>query len=137
MTGPHSILINKEKNLCEYGGSFGIFLTLTCLIQHFIFAIPGPVTGPMIPAYMFSIAAFIFLALQKPISIVLLIISAALSFIIEYLWIMHYAFSLVVLLLFIYHAIIIVIVFMENIPKKLKMKKAAQKAERDMWADKI
>ena|SRR5215813_4566678 len=137
MTEPNTILTNREKNLCEYGGGFGVLLTITCLIQHFIYAIPSPITNPMIPAYFFTIASFLFFAFQKGFSIVLLIISAAISFIIEFLWITHASFSLVVLMLFIYNVTIIIALFVENIPKKLKMKRAAEKAERDVWAGKI
>ena len=137
MTEPNTILTNGEKNFCEYGGGFGVLLSLTCLIQHLVIAIPNSTTNPMIPAYVFTIIAFIFLALQKFISVVLLIISAVFSLVIQYLWITHYSFSLVVLLLFVYHMVIIVSFFIENMPKKLKMKKVAEKAERESWSGKI
>jgi len=137
MIPANNILTTAEKNLCEYGGGFGVALTLTCLIQHLIFAIPGPVTNPMIPAYIFSILAFLLFAFQKFFSIIMLIVGGLFSLIIEYLWITHYAFSLVVALLLIYHIVIIVVLFSNGIPAKLRMKKAAEKAERDMWAGKI
>jgi hypothetical protein len=137
MHDPNNILTNSEKNLCEYCATFGVLLSLTCLVQHSIFAIPGRITNPMIPAYVFAIVAFLLLGLKKPVSVILLIISAGFSFIIEYLWLTHYAFSLVVLLFFLYHVIIITLLFTEQVPKKLKMKAAAEKNERDTWAGKI
>jgi len=137
MIPANNILTTADKNLCEYGGGLGVALTLTCLIQHFIVVIPGPVTDPMIPIYIFSIVGFLLFALQKFFSIIMLIASGLFVLIIEYLWFTHYSFSLVVALLFIYHIIIIVILFATGIPAKLIMKKKAEKAERDMWAGKI
>lgn len=137
MNDSHSILTNSEKNLCEYGAALGVVLTLICLVQHIIAVIPSHITNPMVPAYVFTIIAFILLGFQKPIAVVLLIISAGFSAIIEYLWITHYSFSLVVMLLFIYHVVAIVVLFMQDIPKKIKVKRAAEKADRDMWAGKI
>ena len=137
MSDPNSILTNREKNLCEYSAVFGVLLTLTCLIQHIIVAIPGPVTNPMLPAYVFIVISFLLLGFQKDFSIIFLIISAAISLIIVYLWITHYSFSLVVSLLFVYHIVIVIVLVIESIPKKLRMKKAAAKAERDQWAGKI
>lgn len=134
---PHNVLTNSQKNLCEYSAVFGALLSLTCLVQHLIVAIPNYVTYPMIPAYVFAIIAFILLGIQKHISIVLLIISGLFSFIINYLWVTHFAFSVVVLLFLLYHVIIIVVLFIEQIPQKLKMKRAAEKAERDNWSGKI
>jgi predicted membrane protein len=137
MQDPNTILNNREKNLCEFTAIAGVLLTLTCLVQHLIVTIPNSLTNLMIAAYPFMIVAFLLLGLQKPISIVFVIIGAALSALLEFLWIMHYAFSLVVLLLFMFHTVIVIVLFMEKIPRKLKMKRAAQRAEADAWADKI
>ena len=137
MTEPNRILTNSEKNLCEYGGALGVAFAVTCLIQHCIFVIPSPVTRAMVPPYFFMILAFLFFAFQKPFSIILLIISGVFSLIIELVWLLHISFSLVVTLLFSYHLIIIITVFVEGIPKKLRMKRDAERAEREIWAGKI
>jgi hypothetical protein len=137
MHDPGNILTNSENNLCDYTATFGVLLSLTCLAQHLIFAIPGRVTNPMIAGYILAIISFLLLGLKKPVSIILLIISTGFSFIIEYLWLTHYSFSLVVLLFFLYHVIFIIVLFTEQVPKKLKMKEAAEKNERDIWAGKI
>src|SRR5258705_876417 len=112
MTEPKSVLTNRETILCEYGGSFGVLLALTCLVQHLILMISSTTPNLMIFAYIFTCIAFLSLALQKFWSIVLLIVSALLSLLIEYLWIIHYIFSFVVLLLFVYHVVIVVTLFM-------------------------
>jgi len=137
MSAPYTQLDNRSKNICEYGGIFGVLLSLTCLIQHIAVAIPGKVTNPMIPGYLFAILAFTLLGLQKSYAVILLIISGAYSAFIEYQWIKHYSFSLVVLLLFIYHILIIVAMYAEQIPERLKQKKLAEKAEEDEWRGKI
>jgi len=87
--------------------------------------------------YVFAIISFLLLGFQIHFSVFLLIVSAAISLMIEFLWMANFAFSLVVLLLFLYHGVIVVVVFVEGIPKKLRMKSAAAKAERDLWAGKI
>jgi len=133
----HSTLTSGQKNLCEYGGVIGILLSLTCLIQHLILAIPSAVTNPMIPAYVFAVVSFLLLSLQKQIASILLIISFVFMFIINAVWAMYFSFSLAVLLLLVYHLVAIIILFVEKIPMKLKLKAAAEKAEKDNWADKI
>ena len=130
-------LTTRQKNLCEYGGIFGMLLTLTCLIQHIAVAIPGKITNPMIPGYIFAIAAFALLGLQKTYAIILLIISGSNAAFTEYQWMKHYSFSLVVLMLFLYHIIIIVTMYTEKIPERLKQKRQAKKEEEDLWKDRI
>jgi hypothetical protein len=134
---PSELLTTRQKNLCEYGGIFGVLLTLTCLVQHIAVAIPGKVTNPMIPGYVFAIAAFTLLGLQKTYASILLIISGANAAFTEWQWMKHYSFSLVVLLFFIYHVIIIVSLYAEQVPERLKQKRRAEKEEADLWKDKI
>lgn len=137
MPDPSSSFSNRDKNFCEYGGIFGVLLSLTCLIQHIAVAIPGKVTNPMIPGYLFAIAAFALMGMQKTYAVILLIISGANAAFTEYQWMKHYSFSLVVLLLFIYHIIIIVAMYAEQIPERLKQKKLAEQAEEEKWRGKI
>jgi hypothetical protein len=137
MASPLDALSSRQKNICEYGGVFGILITLTCLIQHIAVVIPGKITNPMIPGYIFTMIAFTFLSLQRASSIILLFVSAAIIAFIEYQWMMHFSFSLVVLILFIYHVMIIVGIYTEQIPEALKRKQQIKKEEDDLWKDKI
>ena len=134
---PHNPLTERQQNLCSYSGVFGIMLTVTCLIQHFVVAIPGWITNSIVVFYLFISISFLVLALQKVIAPLLLIISAVLSLMIQYLWMKNYAISLAVLLLFLYTAVIIVALFTEHIPQKLKEKHKAEKAEEDLWSGKL
>lgn len=133
----NQILTHWQKNICEWGGILGALLSLTCLIQHIAVAIPNSITNPMIPGYLLAIISFILLALQKPVAIVLLFISTVYAAINEYLWMSNYAFSLVVLLLFVFHIIILVAVFTEQIPQLLKTLRQAEKEEAAKWEGKI
>jgi amino acid permease len=94
-------------------------------------------TKIMLPGYLFAIVSFILLALQKRFAVILLIISGAYSAFIEYQWMRYDVFSLVVLLLFMYHVIIVVTVYVEQIPERLKQKELAKKKEEDEWRGKI
>jgi len=133
----HSILTERQTNLCEYGGVFGVLLTLTCLIQHMIFTINTWLTQLMIPGYLFTIVVFILLALKKPVSLILLIISVVISLTMQLIWTRHQAISLVVICLFIYHIIMLLALHAEHVPARLKEKQRLERAERDEWAGKI
>jgi uncharacterized membrane protein len=137
MAESHTVLTRREKNTCEYLGVAGALLSAACFVQHIALAIPSYLTYPMIPAYVFAVICFICLALQQPLSVILLIISAVFTFAIEYIYITHFSFSLLVILLLLYQVITLVLLYNDSIPKKLKMKRAAEKAEKDEWAGKI
>ncbi len=128
---------NRQKNICEYGGIFGVLLSATCLVQHIAVAIPGKITNPMIPGYLFAILAFALLGFQKHYAVILLIISGVYSAFTEYQWMKHSSFSLVVVILLIYHIIMIIFVYVEEIPATLRQIQLAQKAEEDEWRGKI
>jgi hypothetical protein len=126
-----------QKNICEYSGIFGVLISLTCLVQHIAVAIPNNVTNPMIAGYLFAIAAFALLGFQKRYSEILIIISAANAAFTEWQWIHHYAYSLVVLMFFIYHVIVLVAVYVEQVPAAIKQKRLAEKEEEELWKGKI
>ena len=130
-------LSNYHRNICEYGGVFGILLSATCLIQHFVVAIPGKITNPMIAVYILAICAFLLLSLMKSISMVFMIASGLLTMVVEWRWATSFAFSMVVLLLFIYHVIMIVLLYTEELPKKLKAIEKAKKNEEMYWQEKL
>lgn len=130
-------LTHQQKNICEYGGLFGILLSLTCLIQHLVAAIPNKITNPMIPVYILCITAFLLLALLKPVALYFLFAGALLTLVIEWRYITHYAFSLVVLLLFLYHVIMIVLLLTEQIPQRLIRIRQLKEAEEAEWRGKI
>jgi hypothetical protein len=135
---PLNPLTNRQENICTYGGTFGVLLSLTCLIQHFAVTNPQHWAAKlMIVAYLFAIIAFLFLAFQKPIALILLIVSACFSLITEVIWMRDAAFSLVVVILLMYHVIIIVVLFTEQIPARLKQKRLAEIEEEMKWAGKI
>jgi hypothetical protein len=135
---PLNPLTNRQENICTYGGTFGVLLTVTCLIQHFIVANPWHwFYNAMIAPYIFCTLSFLLLALQKPVSLIFLIISAVFALLLELVWMKSFAFSLVVLLLLMYLIIIIVILFTEQIPARLKQKRLAEIEEEMKWAGKI
>lgn len=134
---PEDMLTIRQKNICEYGGVFGVLLSLTCLIQHLLFAIPNKLTNPMIPAYLLIITAFLLLALLKRVAMIFLIAGGVLCLIIEWRLYSNFAFSLVVLLLFLYNIIIIVVAYTEQIPQRLREMEMAKKSEEDYWQDKL
>jgi hypothetical protein len=97
-------LTDKNKDLCTYTGVFGILLSLTCLIQHFVVAIPHWVTFIITLVYLLTITSFSLLAVMKPAAPVLLIISSVLVFLTEAFLIISGLFSLVVPVLHNYYS---------------------------------
>ena len=130
-------LTNKQQDICAYTGVFGALLNATCLVQLIIITREHWISFAMLGIYIFSILAFISLGLQKAIAPWLLIIAAVLLFITELVFLFNGVFSLVVLLSFIYSVIIVVVVFAEELGRKLKEKALAEKAEALEWRDKI
>lgn len=130
-------LTKWQKNICEYGGLFGILISLTCLIQHMSVLIKTSITNSFIPCYLLAITAFSLLAAQIIFAPLLLIISGAYSIYIVYEWTRHQASSAIVWLFLIYHILILVGIYTERIPKRLAQKQRAIKEEKKLWDGKI
>ena len=130
-------LTNKQQEFFAYTGTFGALLATTCLVQHMAIARDHWVAHTMMFIYIFSILGFILLALKKVFAPVLLIISTFLVLLAEALLITNFVFSLVVLLLFLYSTVIVVLLYIEQLPRKLKEQAMAQKMEAQIWKDRI
>jgi len=133
MNGP----TGKQQDICGYCGTFGALISLTCIIQLLIIANAHWIPLALLVIYLFIMSSFILLSLQKPVAPPLLIISSVLSLIAEVTLILTYLFSVIVILLFIYCVTITAVIFMEQIPKRLKEKAQIVKAESETWAGKI
>lgn len=134
---PLNPLTERQLNICTYGGALGLFLTLTCLIQHLVVTKSHWITHIMTSLYIFTMMAFLLLALLRFFAPYVLIITAVFAIGLQYVWMRESAFSLTVLLLFLYHVILLVALFTEQIPLKLKEKRRVQKAEEDLWMGKL
>ncbi|HEX7844374.1 MAG TPA: hypothetical protein VF476_01160 [Chitinophagaceae bacterium] len=130
-------LTNSQQSVCGYGGLAGILLAATCMVQLFVYGTSHWIVPVLLSVYLFAVISFFLLSLQKSVAPLLLIISAVLILGAEVVWILSNAFSLVVVLLFVYNAVIVVFLYIEQIPKKLKQKQLALKAEKELWEGKI
>lgn len=132
-----NILTNKQKDFCSYSGLFGALISATCFIQLMVISRDHWLAFVLLFINVFAILAFILLALQKAVAPWLLIAVAALLFLAKVIYIFSGVFSLVVLLSLLYSVVIVVLLFIEQLPQKLKEKSLAQKAEALTWKDKI
>lgn len=132
-----NILTQYQENLCEYGGTFGVLITLTTMIQHIIAVISNWLTQSMLVVYVFALTSFFLLVFKKAIAPYLLIASTVLAVSVVFIWSKYHAFSLMVVVFALYHMIIVAVIFIDGIPGKLKERLLAEKAERDAWAGKI
>jgi len=130
-------LTEKQQEFFTYTGTFGALLAGTCLVQHMAITRDHWIAYAMMLIYIFSILGFVLLALKKVFAPVLLIISAVFVLIAEVILIKSFVFSLVVLLLFLYSSVIVVLLYIEQLPKKLKEQALAEKIENQLWEDKI
>ncbi len=130
-------LTNSQKDFCAYAGVFGILLSLTCLIQHLVIFKSHWITTSLAIFYLLAITSFLLLSLQKPIAGIFLIISAVCSLLVEVLLLNGGLFSLTVLLLFLYHVIIVVLLYMGEIPKRLQLQAEQERKEQEEWNGKI
>lgn len=130
-------LTNKQQDICVYTGLFGALLCTTCLIQLIIITKEHWITFLLLGFYIFSILSFIMLGLQKAIAPWLLIASTVFLLFAVAVFIKNRVFSLVVILAFIYSMTLVIFLFMEGLPAKLKEIARAKKAEELAWRDKI
>ena|SRR5437868_5830827 len=133
MNGPTS----KQQDVCGYCGTFGALIALTCIVQLLIIANSHWIVLVLLAIYLVVMGSFILLALQRPVAPPLLIASSVLAFIAEGILILTYLFSVIVILLFIYSVTITIVIFMEQIPQRLKEKALMIRAEKDNWSGKI
>src|SRR4030095_10351067 len=132
-----NILTGKQQDICTYSGSFGALLSAACFVQLMVISRDHWLAFVLLGINAFAILAFIMLALQKAIAPVLLIAVAVLLFLAKLLYIFSGVFSLVVLLSFFYSVVVVAVLFVEQLPKKLKEKALAEKAEALVWNGKI
>lgn len=127
----------KHQSICSNFGVFGILIAATCLIQQMIFSAGTWLSFTLAGIYLFAISAFLMLALQKTASPVILIVSTVLSLCAQAILTITLAISPVVMILFIYSLVAVVVVYMEEVPKKLREKALAVKMDELAWRDRI
>ena len=136
-TGVMNLLTNKQQDICTYSGSFGALLSAACLVQLMVISRDHWLAFVLLGINAFAILAFILLALQKAIAPGLLVAVAVLLFLAKLTYIFTGVFSLVLLLSFFYSVAVVAVLFVEQLPKKLKERALAEKAEALVWKDKI
>lgn len=132
-----NVLTENDKNTCSYAGFFGILISVTCLIQNFVFFRPHWFTTILIIIFLFSIVAFSLLIAQHTIAPLLLAISTGLLAGSSLLLLLSIIISPIVIILFIYSLIIMVIVYANGFPAKFRQKKLAAREEQELWKNKI
>jgi hypothetical protein len=132
-----NVLSDKQKDFCSYSGLFGALISVTSFIQLIAISREHWLTLVLLGINAFAILAFVLLALQRAIAPWLLIVVSALLFLAMLIYVISGVFSLVVLLSLLYSVVIVVMLFIEQVPQKLKAKALAEKAEAMAWQDKI
>jgi CHASE2 domain-containing sensor protein len=130
-------LTERQQNLCVYGGLFGAMLTATCLIQHIALSTNHWIAFVLMGVYAYTLLVFILLAFQRMLAPLLLITSSSLIMISLVFVLAGGFYSLALILLFLYCTVITIVIYMEQLPSKLKQKALIKRQEEMAWRDKI
>lgn len=132
-------LTTRQEEFCTYGGIAGILITATALIQHCymyrVFAHPVPAI--MFANYICSLLAFIALSRQVYFSPLMMIISTSLCLLNVAMSMGGPLFSLLVILHFINACTITTVMYIDQLPQRLRARRLALLAEENEWQGKI
>ncbi len=136
-------LNEKDKVFCNVWGTIGVVLSSACLIQH-LYMFPSFIWQAMLfrLQLVFSIVAFVLLIRKHPATVFCQVIAAALVFLyLVFLIYLFFAgviiFSFVTFLLFFYQVIVLVLIYMNGLPPRLRLHKEHKAKESQFWNDKI
>lgn len=132
-----SKLTNQQKDFFAYTGAFGALLSATCFIQHMVIARDHWIAYTLTFIYAFIFLTFFLLALKKAYAPVLLIVSTVFALLAELILVTHLVFSVVVVLLFLYSFVIVVIMYVQALPRKLKEQAIAERMEERVWKERL
>ncbi len=124
-----------QEDTCTYTGIFGALLSLACVFQNLVYfrTFDHIVPAIMLGVFLFSTTCFVMLAMQRFQAPVMLIVSAALVLCTEMVLTLTAVFSLLVLLLFLYNVTLVIVLYVDQLPARLKQRALAMKAEEDNW----
>ena len=134
-----SFLSEREEEVCIYTGIFGGLLTFATTIQHFMLynILMHWIPATIMAIYLFTLASFIMLARQKSYAPLMLLISAAGGLLAAVMTMAGPVFSLLALLQFIVTTTLVIVMYMDGLPARLRGKALALAAEESLWRDKI
>ena len=133
------IFSEKEQEICAYTGVAGCLITAACGIQHMViyrvfdFVLPLVMLG----IYIISFGSFLMLALHKWYAPICLLVSAVLSLLTGAMAIGGPLISILALIHFLYSATLVIVIYMDQLPARLKQKELALRAEQNEWNGKI
>ena len=127
----------KDAELCGMLGCVGAAIATVVLLQHLYFMVAIWIAYIMALVYMLSIIAFVLLATKKNIAPVLLIISSGLTLATVLYHTLAVAFSMLVTLLMLYSIIVTIVIYIEEMPRKLNAHYLYKKSENDYWENKL
>lgn len=126
-------LTKQQQQFCDNAGIAGLLLAITCLIQHLIFMVPNWITYTIIFVYAGAVAAYILLMKKNAYAFTCLIVCSIVLFVLETYMLVAFVFSLVVLLLLLYTAVIAAVMYGFGLPERLKEYTALQNEEKKKW----
>jgi hypothetical protein len=127
----------SKNNFCFYAGLFGVLISVVTLFQMFIYGSGNWMAFFVILSIVFSITSFSFLVAKNRFTLPLLLSNTILFFVINILFLITLSFSLLIVLLFLYSAIILTIFWAGGTPAYLKQLYKYKKQEELEWQNRL
>lgn len=127
------ILTEKDRDFCEMAGLFGCLITLTCLVQQFIFMEPHWISYSIGLTYLVSLTGFFLLTRKSSWAFPLLLAGSIMTFMMETLTIILMTFSLVLLILLVYLTVSTTLLTMDGIHKRIIKQRKQNLKEAQEW----
>ena len=127
----------NDKNFCEYSAVFGSLISLTCILQLFLYANLIWITMIFMTVFIFVIISYVMFGLQKRYSVIFLFISFSLSFFLLLFYYYTHVWSLIVICLVLYNIAVTTVILMDNFPGKIKSQSDVLLEENKFWEGKL
>lgn len=134
---PVNALNKGDENFCSTSAIFGVLIALTGLMQLFVYANYHWVTMVLMTLYSFSVISYVSLGLQKSFSVYLIYCNIVITLIIYGFYVVSGIWSLIVIILCVYNAVIASIAFVEDLLQKLRSKAKLLQDEKRYWQGKL
>ncbi|MDB5202014.1 MAG: hypothetical protein JWQ27_1423 [Ferruginibacter sp.] len=126
-------LTKSEASFCENAGLAGVLLSLTCLLQQFVFMLPHWISFVIAAVYISSAIGFLLLAKKSAYAFWIILVNTILLFLVESYVMLSMVFLLVLVLLFLYSLVLVVWMQITETNKSLIVHQRMIKDDREQW----
>lgn len=130
-------LNDSDKSYCMWTGMVGLFLGLASLIQHMQLIYNFTINYVLALFIVIAMIGFLLLVLKNEVSVWVLLASAVLLLVLNFIYAIDANFSFLRFIYFIYTLVITVVSLMNNLPRKLRLNTKYKRLDDYYWRDKL